>query len=579
MSAPATTERGNIEAVLSRFECVRKNGDGWTARCRAHDDKTPSLSISEADGKVLLHCHAGCTPANVVSAAGLTMADLFVDSPQPRIVAIYDYRDESGQLLSQVVRSEPKSFRQRRPDGKDGWTWNVNGVRRIPYHLPEVLTAENVLVCEGEKDCDTAHGLDLTATCNPGGAGKWRDEYSEYLRGKHVAVIADADEAGRKHAAAVAESLRGKAASVKVLELPGAKDLSEWIERGGTKEVLLDVIANSPQYERSQKKQKRIEVFDCADFLRHPFTDSTEDLVQTIVQRGGATLLFAKPKYLKSWIVLDTALCAATGRPALGHFSVASPRRVLLVQVEDRPPEVQKRIAALIESHGARGPAPGMLQIIPRCPLNLLSSDWRDELEEAIEAQKSEIVFLDVFRRLFRGDVLSARDTALFLEVLDAIRDKHGCAIVLAHHSKKATTGDTQTDSLGSINLPAWGDVLLRLDGKEVRGETTCVELNIETKSEQTPEPLTIVLDPKAKPMLRVQSSEGGNDFARARNALNDSWTASDLERALGLSPATAHRRVQVWLDADLIARVENRARGQAVYRFRSNSDSHDEVG
>lgn len=135
------------------------NGSGWMARCPAHDDRSPSLSISETNGKVLLHCHAGCTTEAVCTAAGIELRDLFSDNGQngtaPRIVAEYSYHDEQGALLYQVVRYEPKTFKQRRPDGND-WKWNLNGTRRVLYRLPDVLKAKSVLVVEGEKDCETA---------------------------------------------------------------------------------------------------------------------------------------------------------------------------------------------------------------------------------------------------------------------------------------------------------------------------------------------------------------------------------------------------------------------------------------
>ena len=124
------------------------------------------------------------------------------------------------------------------------------------YRLPEVLNAKSVLVCEGEKDCDMAGELGLVATTNPGGACKWREEYSEPLRGKRVAIIADADEPGRKHALQVAASLHLRAESVKVLELPGAKDLSEWVGRGGTREKLLGMIRNAPDWVEEAVKSR-----------------------------------------------------------------------------------------------------------------------------------------------------------------------------------------------------------------------------------------------------------------------------------------------------------------------------------
>jgi len=231
----------NLEAVLAGLQGVRRNGNGWQARCPAHEDKKPSLSVCERNGNILLKCFAGCSFEAVCAALGIEPRELFSDNGAvPRIVAEYDYRGEKGELLFQVVRYEPKDFKRRRPDGKGGWHWNLNGARRVPYRLPDVLAEKSLLICEGEKDCETARALGIVATCNAGGAGKWRQEYSEYLRGKQITIIADADEAGRKHAQQVAASLSGKAEFVKVLEFAHAKDLSEWAAMGGARDALLE---------------------------------------------------------------------------------------------------------------------------------------------------------------------------------------------------------------------------------------------------------------------------------------------------------------------------------------------------
>jgi len=146
--------------------------------------------------------------------------------PQPerakgRITATYDYVDETGKLLYQVVRFQPKRFAQRRPDGKGGWVWGLKGVRRVVYRLPNVVKAEQVFIVEGEKDADALGRLGLVATTCPMGAGKWRAEYSGALQGKRVIILPDNDAPGQEHASQVAASLQGVAASVKVLSLPG----------------------------------------------------------------------------------------------------------------------------------------------------------------------------------------------------------------------------------------------------------------------------------------------------------------------------------------------------------------------
>ena len=165
--------------------------------------------------------------------------------PSPAAVSVkkevettYRYADEHGKLLFEVVRFKPKDFRQRRPDGSGGRTWNVQGVRRVLYRLPEVVKAEQVFVVEGERDADMLASWGVAATTNPGGAGKWKPEYSEFLRGKRAVIIPDADEPGRRHALDVASSLLGVAAEVRIVELPGAKDVSAWSEQGGSRELL-----------------------------------------------------------------------------------------------------------------------------------------------------------------------------------------------------------------------------------------------------------------------------------------------------------------------------------------------------
>ena len=169
-----------------------------------------------------------------------------------RIVATYDYADEKGDLLFQVVRFDPKDFRQRRPDGKGGWIWNMDGVQRVLYRLPEVLQAELVCVCEGEKDVDNLRELGFTATTSPGGAEKWLESYGETLSGRDVVLLPDNDEPGRRHIGKVAKSLKNVARSIKVIELPGLSDkgdVSDWILAGGTKEELEKMIYECPSWE------------------------------------------------------------------------------------------------------------------------------------------------------------------------------------------------------------------------------------------------------------------------------------------------------------------------------------------
>lgn len=190
-------------------------------------------------------------------------------SDEPRdwdgIDAAYDYRDEHGALLFQVVRKYPKRFVQRRPKPGGGWDWQTSGVQRVLYRLMDVLKAPptaTIYIVEGEKDVESLRGLGLIATCNPMGAGKWHfieEGARPALAGRHVVIIPDNDETGHKHAAQVEQSLTGYASSIRKLVLPGpGKDASDWIAAGGTRAQLEQLVGTVEAVEVEQQPEDRI---------------------------------------------------------------------------------------------------------------------------------------------------------------------------------------------------------------------------------------------------------------------------------------------------------------------------------
>ena len=250
------------ESLAHRCEEPQPEKNGWVARCPAHQDTTPSLSITPRHDKVLLKCFAGCTAKAIVEALGLTMADLFLQPKRrpnghKRIVKIYDYHDTNGHVVHQTVRYDPKGFTQRRPDPANPgqYIWDLKGIEPMLYRLPDLHAAlqagQTIYLPEGEKDVEALRTLGLTATCNAMGAGKWRQSYSAVLQGGYCVILPDNDAAGREHAQQVARSLDGKAAGVKVLALPGlpAKgDVSDWLQAGGTREELEAFVADTPEW-------------------------------------------------------------------------------------------------------------------------------------------------------------------------------------------------------------------------------------------------------------------------------------------------------------------------------------------
>jgi RecA-family ATPase len=180
------------------------------------------------------------------------------DPPKGRIVATYDYTDADGTLLYQIVRYDPKDFRQRQPDGKGGWIWKSHS-RQVLYRWPDLLKYPDatVFVCEGEKDADRLASLGHCAV-SVDGRGKWSSECVEALRGRDIFVLEDNDEKGRKRADNAALALKGVAKSLRVVRLPDlgdGGDVSDWLDDDAARaETLVEICVAVPKYEAGKEE-------------------------------------------------------------------------------------------------------------------------------------------------------------------------------------------------------------------------------------------------------------------------------------------------------------------------------------
>jgi hypothetical protein len=199
---------GNYETFYRKYlpEAKRAGGNEYKSICPFHDDKEPSFYFNSDKGQYycqgcgkkgdFIHFYAKLHSLNTRSDFGKILKGIAgdfgipVEQKKSKMVKVYDYTDAKGNLIFQVCRMDPKSFRQRRPDGKGGFIWNLKGIEQTPlYRLPEVIQAKEVLIPEGEKDCDNLAALGFCATTCAGGAKKWRDYHNSYLKGKNIVTF------------------------------------------------------------------------------------------------------------------------------------------------------------------------------------------------------------------------------------------------------------------------------------------------------------------------------------------------------------------------------------------------------
>ncbi len=468
-----------IELILAKLPDAKKSGTGWSACCPAHDDQQPSLSIAEGDdGRVLLKCHGGCSIEEICEAMGLKPTDLFVLSTstvlpagrekqeyrghangqkgngQPQIVATYDYRDERGELLFQVVRYDPKDFRQRRPKPGGGWVWSVKGVRVVPYRLPELLARPDdpVFVVEGEKDVDNLGRIGVLATCNAGGAGKWTAEHAAFLGGRRVYATRDNDDSGLRHIEQVAHSLQGNAEWVRIVELPGlhAKgDVSDWLAAGGTKQDLMRLAEASPIWTPAASASGP--VLTClADVEPRPISW----LWPERVPMGRISLLVGRPGEGKSFLTTDMAARVTTGTP-WPDGSECPKGSVILISAEDDPGDT---IRPRLDAHYADLHRVHLLSAVVRVDSEgryerMVTLADLDAIEAALERLPDcRLIIVDPVGSFLGGRTDAHRDNEVraVLAPIAKLAEKHGPAVLVVAHRRKSPGSIADDLALGS---------------------------------------------------------------------------------------------------------------------------------
>jgi AAA domain/Helix-turn-helix domain of resolvase len=365
---------GEPNMALSKFPTDMRWGTHGSLSVNFADGIFFNHELGQGGGVIeLLKLHEGCDTdgamdwlkeKHLLNGSAQRLDPLPGTNKARKPVETYDYVEEGGQLLFQVVRYEPKKFSQRRPDGKGGWLWKLDQTRRVLYRLPEIIAAiqkhRHIFLVEGEKDADNLANLGFVATTCPGGANKWRDEFTRMLKGANVVVIPDNDVAGRQHVENIVSRLRGVAERLRVLDIakiwpacPDKGDVSDWLAAGGDPQKLKELVSTLPD----EVRQARLHPLSLSDFLALSIKPR-EMLLDPIIPEKGLAMLYASRGTGKTHIALGIAYAVASGTKFL-KWSAPRVRRVLLIDGEMPGAALQDRLTQI-----AAGAQPDTLKIL-----------------------------------------------------------------------------------------------------------------------------------------------------------------------------------------------------------------------
>lgn len=568
--------------LLPLLQSVKPKGKGWMAKCPAHEDGSASLSVDRGDdGRWLLKCFAGCEVDSICAALKIKPADLFADKSRSPMrssigehVATYIYEGADGKPRFQVRKfvqpGGKKSFLQYRPDGNGGWVPGLKGVEPVLYGLPQIMEAvergERVFIVEGEKDVEAMRKAGFCATCNPMGAGKWNDRYSEALRDLDVVIVPDNDDPGRKHAELVASKLKGVARSVKCVTLPKGKDAHDYFAAGGTADELRAMADSAKEPEAPKSFADIVEERRFNPLIQPPTVRAVYSLSDAVIcTAGNLTTITAHAKTGKSGLI-NAMLAAPMATAGSDCLNVRSEnpdgRAVLHFDTEQSKEDHWHQVARAIRRAGREQCPPWLLSycLTGFSARQIQEAIWMRTESTAAEFGGVHSIIIDGYGDLV-ADVNDAEECNGFVARLHALAIRFDCPIAGVLHFNPGT--EKTRGHLGS-QLERKAESNLRLDKD---GEITSV-----WSDKQRRAPILKGKGPRftwsAEASMHVsvepgQSAQDNAKVAEAKDLRDDvfrgrpSMRRCDIEQEIQTGtkcgPKTAQRTVTKWATWGLI--------------------------
>jgi KaiC/GvpD/RAD55 family RecA-like ATPase len=385
------------------------------------------------------------------------------DEPETEKVAVkgYRYTTADGETLYEVIRYQlklpdgswkidpatgtpEKTFRQRRPDGRGGHVWNLDGVEHTIFRHDQVEIAiaegKTIYLPEGEKDVETLEQWGLVASTNSGGAKNWTDKLAAYFKAADVVIPIDNDDAGRARGEKVARSLKGIAKRVRILDfaphwatIKPKFDVTDWKDAGGTKDELLKIVDGLRDWMPAPPTSR----FGAQQFQNVGKNGIAYDwLIKGLIERNGVFVVAGEMQTGKSFLTIDLGMKVATGED-FGNRKVKQ-GLVIYVAAEDAK-GVELRVEGYRREHGLDAKLVPFLVMTRKVSL-LDDKDVDEFIDECLRwaefyGQKLELIFIDTFSVATEGlDEISGAETGKVLGRVNRIAEKTGAAVGLVMH-------------------------------------------------------------------------------------------------------------------------------------------------
>lgn len=490
----------SLEDFLSQFEVRKKHSSGWNVRCPGHADNGPSLSVSEKNQKILLHCKGGCELSRVLESLNLKEKDLFLDSkPNPQKVDLNQlsiqkqipqtFLEKVGVSLENPYSFKIKYFQE---DGTEGRSrvrkgisagesyWGPKGPEIIPYglwRLDEARFAEELFLVEGESDCWTmwAHYDTFPALGIPGNTMTHTLKLEHLDEIKTLFIVKENDSGG---GSIFVENVKKRLDEIafegeaKVFILPSRfKDPNDLHRKNpeGFRATFMESMEKSvPVNEWKDKKdpgQFRIKTMSMADLQKLEIQDASWVIPGILPE--GLTLLAGRPKIGKSYLLLNICSAVTTGGVALGRYRVPKGSAIYL-SFEDNNRRIKKRMSQVFPKN--LWPAGFHFSTeAPKIDDGLLLA-----LDELIEYHgDTKLVILDTLQKVMPSVKSNGDNYAEVYGYMGQLQKwslEKGIALVLVHHLNKSAPDDIFDAVTGSTGYIAAADTLWAL-GSSKRGQ------------------------------------------------------------------------------------------------------------